>query len=124
METRTVDLLKDGINLLVDRELLKVTAIKKKFVDQMPELGYGDFCRLAKEGELGHVGRVLDALVVVKVANNFKKVTARDWVEWRTNQLYFAAPATTVEAERKKAATDAQKAAREDWDALPQLFAD
>jgi hypothetical protein len=108
----------------MDKDLLKITTIKKKFVDQMPLLGYGDFCRLTKEGDLDHVGRVLDALVVVKVANNFKKVTARDWVEWRTNTLYFEAPDTTVAAERRKAATDAQKAAREEWDSLPQLFAD
>jgi hypothetical protein len=126
-----MDLLKSGINVLMDRELLTVTTIKKKFVDQMPELGYGEFCKAVVHGRdttdaLGFVGRVRDALVVIKVGGNFKKVTARDWVEWRTNQIFFDAPGadTQLAEQRKRIGADSQQQARAEWEALPQLFED
>jgi len=131
MTLRTVDLLKDGVNVLMDRELLTVTVIKKKYVDQMPELGYGDFCKAVTHGRdtadaLGFVGRVRDALVVVKTGHTYKKVTARDWVEWRTNQLFFDAPSsnTQLPEQRQRIAAEAQTKARAEWEALPQLFED
>ena len=121
METRTVDLLKAGINVItgVDRDLLKVTTIKKKFVEQMELMSYGDFCRVAKDDQLGFVGRVEDKHVIVRTTTGFMKVTARDWVEWRQNTAYF--DDTKVNAQNFERVSNM---ARAEWRALPQLFVD
>lgn len=120
-ETRTVDLLKDGVPVLtgVDRDLLKVTTIKKKFVAQMPVLNYGELCTAAKEDRVGFVGRVADEHVIVKTLTGFNKVTARDWIEWRQHSRYF-------DDVKDKVMTVQQvtKAVHGDYMALPQLFED
>jgi hypothetical protein len=118
-EVRTVDLLKDGVPVLtgVDRDLLKVTTIKKKFVDQMPVLNYGDFCAACKEDRAGFVGRVSDKHVVVKTLTGFSTVTPRDWVEWRQHSRYF-----DDLKDNKMTVAQVSKIVRAEFLALPQLF--
>ena len=121
METRTVDLLKDGMPVLtgVDRDLLKVTTIKKKFVDQMPVLSYGDLCAACKEERAGFVGRVEDKHVIVRTLTGFSKATPRDWVEWRQHSRYF-----DDLKDEKMTGAEVSKIVRAEFMALPQLFVD
>lgn len=120
-ETKTVDLLKDGVPVLtgVDRDLLKVTTIKKKFVAQMPVLNYGELCAACKEDRAGFVGRVADEHVIVRTHTGFNKVTARDWIEWRQHTRYF-----DDVKDKQVSMSEAAKAVQMDYKALPQLFED
>ena len=120
-ETKTVDLLKDGVPVLtgVDRDLLKVTTIKKKFVAQMPVLNYGDLCAACKEDRAGFVGRVADEHVIVRTLTGFSKVTARDWIEWRQHSRYFDDLKDKV-----RTGQEVFNIVKAEYMALPQLFED
>jgi len=113
--TKAIDLIKAGVPVMVDTTMLRVTTIKKKFVDQMLTMGYSEFCNAKKgtdPGCLAIVGRVGTAKIIVTMNNMFFTVTSRDFIEWR-GFTYMSEPPN-----------DVYKKANADFIAIPQIFED
>ena len=112
----------DGVKLVENPSLLKVTTIKKKYVEQMEKMPYKDFFRLMRAGEVEIVGHVEGFKVVVVSGDQYRCIGAEVFNRWYVEIMDEHGRRIIEESlGRNKSIYDF---AHERLLALPQLFTD
>lgn len=117
MKTKT--LLQEGLPLVMNRELLKVTTIKKKHADQIRKMEWKDFVEGMKSKEIQFVGRIEDSRLIITRDGHYNFVGYSTFVEWWALQQ--------SDEDRKlwkDAKIDIYGLAADRFMAIPQLFKD
>jgi hypothetical protein len=124
---KTLDLLRAGLPLVEDAAALRVTAIKKRYVDQMPDMPWREFTTGMGDGSVSIVGRVrfeegVEPKLIVVRDSKYALVGARDFVTLRDITPREGLSDDELRAERQLGA--ATERAWDEFNALPQIFWD
>jgi len=123
---KTLDLLRAGLPLVEDAVALRVTAIKRRYVEQMPPMPWRQFASGVGDGSVSIVGRVRlggeDPRLIVVRDGAYSLVAARDFVALRDIALREGLPDDELRADRQSGALTER--AWGEFNALPQIFWD